>query len=75
MGKHFGSGPRARVCVRALEDDGEAARALALAELELTLDVVNFFADIFQPGRVSCSGRIWKRFVTGSARRAAQAME
>ena len=47
--RHFGGHSWASVSVEALQRDPEAATQLALAELELTLDVVNFYADVFRP--------------------------
>ncbi len=49
IGRHFDGKAWASVFVLALEHDADAAKNLALAALELTLDVVNFFADIFRP--------------------------
>lgn len=51
MKENFDGAPWARVSVRAREHDHDAAQRLALAELELTMDVINFFADIFRPGQ------------------------
>lgn len=48
--EHFGGNEQwAQLRVAALEGDTEAARALALADLELTIDVLNFYGDIVRP--------------------------
>lgn len=49
LDEEFGSKTFAEVRVKALEADTEAATTLGLAELELTMDATNFFADLFRP--------------------------
>ena len=47
--EHFDGAPWVQVVVHARDRDSTAARDLAVEKLGLTLDVVNFFADIFRP--------------------------
>lgn len=46
---HFGASAWAHVRVKAAEGDSEAAHDLGIEELRLTLDVLNFYADIWRP--------------------------